>query len=188
MLVTLCIPFPFSTPCVDMLAMLVCATRWLYMHLHTLAYISMHESCLLVCRPCFNITKLWTSDPNLHLSLVDITLRKKIFAEKSEKWSWNGQKKSLEAFYCCSYGRVVPRIFKGMTNAPSGVGRQRWLGQCWPVEQLTQKKKKEKKKEFLLGAKVLDPRKRFLDPLQLLNLIRVRPVLTHKWCYFTHAI
>ena len=32
---------------------------------------SMHESCLLVCCPCFNTMKLWTSDPNLHLSLMD---------------------------------------------------------------------------------------------------------------------
>ena len=58
----------------DMLAMLVCATRWLSTHLYTLAYMSMHESCLLVCRPCFNTKKLWTFDPNLHLSLVDTTL------------------------------------------------------------------------------------------------------------------
>ena len=57
-----------------MLTMLVCATRWLSMHIYTLAYMSMHESCLLVCRPCFNIMKLWTSDPNLHLSLTDTTL------------------------------------------------------------------------------------------------------------------
>ena len=61
-----CIPFPFFSPCDDMLAMmLVCATRWLYMHLYTLAYMSMHESCLLVCRPHFNTMKLWTFDPNL---------------------------------------------------------------------------------------------------------------------------
>ena len=65
---------PFSTPRDVMLAMLVCATRWLSMHLYTLAYISMHESCLLVCRPYFNTIKLWTSDPNLHLSPVDTTL------------------------------------------------------------------------------------------------------------------
>ena len=71
--VALCIPFPFSVPCDDMLTMLVCATRWLYVHLYTLTYMSMHESCLLVCRQCFNIIKLWTSDPNLHLSLVDTT-------------------------------------------------------------------------------------------------------------------
>ena len=51
-----------------MLTMLVCATRWLSMHLYTLAYMFMHESCLLVCRPYFNIMKSWTSDPNLHLS------------------------------------------------------------------------------------------------------------------------
>ena len=31
----------------------------------------MHESCLSVCRPCFNTMKLWTFDPNLHLSPVD---------------------------------------------------------------------------------------------------------------------
>ena len=73
MLFASCIPFPFSTPCNDMLAMLTCATHWLFMHLYTLAYMFMHESCLLVCRPCFNIMKLWTFDPNLHLSLVDTT-------------------------------------------------------------------------------------------------------------------
>ena len=69
--VALCIPFPFSTLCDNML---VCATHWLPMHLYTLAYMSMHESCLLVCRPYFNIMKLWTSDPDLYLSLVDTTL------------------------------------------------------------------------------------------------------------------
>ena len=68
-----CIPFPFSASCDDMLTMLVCVTRWLSMHLYILAYMSMHESCLLVCRPCFNTMKLWTSDPNLNLSLVDTT-------------------------------------------------------------------------------------------------------------------
>ena len=67
------IPFPFFAPCDNMLAMLVCATRWLYIHLHTLAYMSMHESYLLVCRPCFNTMKLWTFDLNLHLSLADTT-------------------------------------------------------------------------------------------------------------------
>ena len=45
---------PFSSPCNDMLAMFVCATRCLSMHFYTLAYMSMHESYLLVCRPCFN--------------------------------------------------------------------------------------------------------------------------------------
>ena len=68
-----CIPFPFSTSCDDMLAMLVCATRWFYMHLYTLAYMSMHECCLLVCRPCFNTMKLQTFDQTLHLSLADTT-------------------------------------------------------------------------------------------------------------------
>ena len=72
-LVASCTPFPFVTPCDDMLTMLVCATRWLSMHLYMLIYMSMHESCLLVCRPYFNTMKLWTSDPNLHLSLVDTT-------------------------------------------------------------------------------------------------------------------
>ena len=57
----------------DMLVMLVCATHWLYMHLYMLAYMSMHESYFLVCRPCFNTMKLWTFDPNLHLSLTDAT-------------------------------------------------------------------------------------------------------------------
>ena len=71
--VTSCIPFPFSAPCDDMLAMLICPTRWLYMHLYTLTYLSMHESCLLMCRPCFNTIKLCTFDPNLHLSLADTT-------------------------------------------------------------------------------------------------------------------
>ena len=60
--------FPLSTPCDAMLATLVYATHWLSMHLYTLAYMFMHESCLLVCRPSFNAMKLWTSDPNPHLS------------------------------------------------------------------------------------------------------------------------
>ena len=49
---------PFSAPCDDILAMLVCATCWLYMHIYTLAYMFMHESCLLVCRPCFNTNEV----------------------------------------------------------------------------------------------------------------------------------
>ena len=68
-----CIPFPFSTPCDDMLAMFVCATSWLYMHLYMLAHLFMYESCLLVCHPCFNTMKSWTFDPNLHLSPMDTT-------------------------------------------------------------------------------------------------------------------
>ena len=56
-----------------MLTMFIRATRWLSMHLCTLAHMSMHESCLLVRHPCFNTMKLWTFDPNLHLSLVDTT-------------------------------------------------------------------------------------------------------------------
>ena len=68
-----CIPFPFSAPCDDMLTMLVYATRWLYVHLYMLAYMFMHESWLLVCRPYFNTMKLWTSNPNLHLPILDTT-------------------------------------------------------------------------------------------------------------------
>ena len=37
------------------------------------AYTSMPESWLLVCHPCFNTMKLWTSNPNLHLSLTNTT-------------------------------------------------------------------------------------------------------------------
>ena len=72
MLVALCVPFHFSTPCNTLLAMLVYATHWLSMHLYTLAHMSMHKSCWL-CRPCFNIMKLWTSNPNRHLSFADTT-------------------------------------------------------------------------------------------------------------------
>ena len=68
-----CIPFPFSTSCDAMLTMLVYATCWLSLHLYMLAYMSMHGSCLLVCRPCFNTMKLWTFDPNLHLSFANTT-------------------------------------------------------------------------------------------------------------------
>ena len=73
MLVASYIPFPFSAPCNDMLAMLACATHWLSMHLYMLAYMFMNESCLLVCHSCFNTMKLWTFDPNLHLYLADTT-------------------------------------------------------------------------------------------------------------------
>ena len=43
--------------------------RCIYAYFHQF----MHESCLLMCRPCFNTMELWTFDPNLHLSLVDTT-------------------------------------------------------------------------------------------------------------------
>ena len=72
-LVTPCVPFPFSASRDAMLTTLVCATRWLSMHLYTLAYMFIHESYLLVCHPYFNKMQLWTSNPNLHLSLVDTT-------------------------------------------------------------------------------------------------------------------
>ena len=65
--------FPFSAPHNSLLTMLVCATRWLFMHLYTLAHMSMHESCLLVCRPRLNTMKLWIFNPNLHLSLAETT-------------------------------------------------------------------------------------------------------------------
>ena len=64
---------PFSLHAMIMLTMLICVTCWLSIHLYMFAYMSMHESCLLVCHPCFNTMKLWTFDPNLHLSLVDTT-------------------------------------------------------------------------------------------------------------------
>ena len=64
---------PFSTPRNAILTMLVCATHRFSMHLYTLAHMSMHESCLLMCRPCFNTMKLWTFDSNLHLSFADTT-------------------------------------------------------------------------------------------------------------------
>ena len=57
---------PFSAPRDAMLTTLVCATSRLSMHLYTFSYMTMHESCLLVCHPCFNKMKLWTFDPNLH--------------------------------------------------------------------------------------------------------------------------
>ena len=60
---------PFSAPRDVMLTVLACATRWLSMHLYTLAYTFMHEFCLLVCRLYFNTMKSWTFNPNLHLSL-----------------------------------------------------------------------------------------------------------------------
>ena len=50
MLVALCVPFSFSAPYDAMLTTLICAIRWLSMHLYTLAYMFMHESCLLVCQ------------------------------------------------------------------------------------------------------------------------------------------
>ena len=65
---------PFSAPHDAMLTMLICATCWFSMYLYTLAYMFMHEFCLLVCHPCFNTMKLWTFDPNLHFSLTDTTL------------------------------------------------------------------------------------------------------------------
>ena len=67
------IPFPFSALHDAMLTMLVCATCWLSMHLYMFAYMFMHESCLLMFRSYFNTMKLWTSNPNLHLSLEDNT-------------------------------------------------------------------------------------------------------------------
>ena len=64
---------PFSAPHNVMLTMLVCATRSFFMHLYTLSYMSMHESCLLVRRPCLNTVKLWKFNPNLYLSLANTT-------------------------------------------------------------------------------------------------------------------
>ena len=64
---------PFSDLHNAMLTMLVCVIHWLSMHLYMLAHMSMHESCLLVCLPCFSTMKLWTFDPNLYQSFVDTT-------------------------------------------------------------------------------------------------------------------
>ena len=50
---------PFFAPCNDILVMLVCTICWLSMQLYTLAYMSMLESCSLVCHPCFNTMKLY---------------------------------------------------------------------------------------------------------------------------------
>ena len=66
-----CIPSPFLLHVMIRLPCLFCATCQLSMHLYMLAHMSMHKSCLLVCRPRFNTMKLWTFDPNLHLSLAD---------------------------------------------------------------------------------------------------------------------
>ena len=71
--ITSCIHYPFFVLCNDMFTMLVYATYWPSMHLYMLAYMFMHESCLLVCCPCFNTMKLWTFDPNLHFSLANTT-------------------------------------------------------------------------------------------------------------------
>ena len=73
MLVASCIPFPFPSPCDAMLIMLVSTTHWLSLPHYTLTYMSMHESCLLMCHPYFNTMKLWIFDLNLHLSLADTT-------------------------------------------------------------------------------------------------------------------
>ena len=62
---------PFYVLCDAMFTMFVRATCWLSMHLYMLAYMFMHESCLLVRHIYFNTMKLWTSGPNLHFSLVD---------------------------------------------------------------------------------------------------------------------
>ena len=64
---------PFFAPRDAMLTMLVCATRWLSIHIYMLAHMLMHESFLPVCHLYFNTMKSWTSDPNLHLSLADTT-------------------------------------------------------------------------------------------------------------------
>ena len=57
---------PLSSVCVSL-------CLWHLTQVYTLVHMSMHESCLLVCRPCFNTMKLWKFDRNLHLSLADTT-------------------------------------------------------------------------------------------------------------------
>ena len=62
-------PFPLcATMCLLCLFVPPVGFLWFF---YMLVYMSMHESCLLVCHPCFNTMKLWTFDPNLHLSLAD---------------------------------------------------------------------------------------------------------------------
>ena len=68
-----CAPFPFLLHVMICLPCLFVPTVG-FLRIFTRLLTSMHESCLLVCRPCFNTMKLWTSDPNLHLSLTDTTL------------------------------------------------------------------------------------------------------------------
>ena len=58
---------PFS------LRAMLCLPCLLCHHFYTLAYMFMHESCLLVCHSYFNTMKLWTFNPNLHFSLVETT-------------------------------------------------------------------------------------------------------------------
>ena len=66
--VALCIPFPFLLCAMICLPCLFAPPVGFQCIFYTLAYIFMHESCLLVYRPCFNTMRLWTFDPNLHLS------------------------------------------------------------------------------------------------------------------------
>ena len=49
----------FFYPRDALLAMLVCATCWLSKHLYTLAHMSMHESCLLMSRPCGHLIQTY---------------------------------------------------------------------------------------------------------------------------------
>ena len=50
----------------------LCHPLVLYASLHTFLHVHTWV-LLLVCRPCFNTMKLWTFNPNLHLSLTDTT-------------------------------------------------------------------------------------------------------------------
>ena len=70
-----CVPFPFPQHTMLCLPCLFVPPVGFSMHLYTLAYMFMHKSCLLVCCSYFNTMKLWTSKPNLHLSLADTTFR-----------------------------------------------------------------------------------------------------------------
>ena len=121
---------PFSASCDDMLTMLVCATRWLSMHLYTLAYMFMHESCLLVCHPCFNTMKLWAFDSNLHLFLAETTFC--LFSCLSPF----SLVCLLTCFFAChvyhaylhtvTHAHTTPIIREGPPTSPSRAGASPW--------------------------------------------------------------
>ena len=57
MLVASCIPLPFFAPCDDTLAMLVCSTHWLSIHLRTPPFVCLLAclfAFLFLCLPCLS--------------------------------------------------------------------------------------------------------------------------------------
>ena len=67
MSVASCTPIPFSIPWDDWLPCFF-VTPVGFMCIITRLF-----TCLCMCHPFFNTMRLWTSDPNLHLSFVDTT-------------------------------------------------------------------------------------------------------------------